>query len=150
MNHLVDTDVLSESTKPEPKACIVSGKLDEIKHGAGRFRLSLSNGHKLPGSVHPEVLQGETLRNLWGKDVTVEGMVHFKANGQTRLIDARKLSEKADGDEIFEPLPSVEHPHARSDPFPEFSRSPKTFDPMILWGAWPGDESLEELMAALD
>jgi hypothetical protein len=134
---------------PEPKAFIVSGNLDEIKHSAGRFRLFLLNGQKLLGRVHPEFLDGESLRHLWGKAVTVEGMVHFKANGQARLIDARKLSLKTDGDEIFEALPAVSNPHAQSDLFPDAALASKFHDPMILWGAWPGDEPLEELMAQL-
>ncbi len=134
---------------PEPKAFVVSGKLDEIKHSAGRFRLFLPNGHKLLGRIHPEYLQGESLRDLWGKDVTVEGMVHFKANGQARLIDARKLGERSEGDELFEALPSVSNLHAQSDLFPEFSSSARKDEPMILWGKWPGDEPIEELMAEL-
>ncbi len=135
---------------PAPKAFMVSGKLDEIKHSAGRFRLFLPNGQKLLGRIHPEFLQGESLRGLWGKDVTVEGMVHFKANGQARLIDARKLGEKVEGDDLFEALPSVADPHSQSDLFPDFSGTAKKDDPMILWGSWPGEEPLEELMAELN
>ena len=135
---------------PDTKAFIVSGNLDEIKHSAGRFRLFLLNGQKLLGRVHPEFLEGELLRHLWGKEVTVEGMVHFKANGQARLIDARKLSLKAEGDEIFEVLPSVSNKHAQSDLFLEQVVTSKAADSMILWGAWPGDEPIEELMAELN
>lgn len=35
------------------------------------------------------------------------------------------------------------------DPFPELA-SENRVDPMILWGAWPGDEPLEVLAAVLD
>lgn len=28
--------------------------------------------------------------------------------------------------------------------------SSRQMDPMALWGAWPGDEPIEELLAALD
>ena len=70
---------------------------------------------------------------------------------QARLIDARNLGLKADGDEIFEALPSVPNPnpHTQSDLFLESAMASKSVDPMILWGAWPGDEPLEELMAQL-
>jgi hypothetical protein len=68
---------------------------------------------------------------------------------QARLIDARKLSLKEDGDEIFEALPSVSNPHTQIDLFPDTAHASKSNDPMILWGVWPGDEPLEELMAKL-
>jgi hypothetical protein len=34
--------------------------------------------------------------------------------------------------------------------FPEISLRTKDSDPMILWGTWPGEEPIEELMAVLD
>ncbi|NBB79637.1 MAG: hypothetical protein GVY36_09360 [Verrucomicrobia bacterium] len=137
---------------PEPRAFIVSGKLDEIKHSAGRFRLLMPNGQSMLGRVHPEFLDGEHLRPLWGNPVTVEGMVHFKANGQARLIEARKLSPKAEGDTVFEALPCISEAQNQRDLFPELSgRTPnQSSDPMVLWGAWPGDEPLESLLAELD
>ncbi len=145
-----DFEIISERKRllPEPRAFIVSGKLDEIKYSAGRFRLFLANGGKLLGRVHPEFLTGEILRPLWGEEVTVEGMVHFKANGQPRLIDARKLTPKQTGDDIFDQLPSVSTTQATL--FPEIQNRTKITDPMVLWGAWPGDESIEDLMAQLD
>ena len=134
---------------PEPKAFIVSGHLDEIKHSIGRFRMFLRNGQNLLGRVHPEFLDGESLRGLWGKQVTVEGMVHFKANGQARMIEARKLSPQLEGDEIFEALPMVSNPQVQAEFFSDAATATKLFDPMVLWGTWPGDESVEELMAEL-
>jgi hypothetical protein len=35
------------------------------------------------------------------------------------------------------------------DAFPELALEQRV-DPMILWGAWPGEEPLEVLMALLD
>lgn len=37
---------------------------------------------------------------------------------------------------------------AEHDPFPELALD-RRVDPMILWGPWPGEEPLEELMALL-
>ena len=101
------------------------------------------------------------LRPLWGKRATVQGMVHFKANGQPRLIEARRISTGSDGDAIFEKMPEAEIRSGKisdlgtpEDRFRAVSRTSATIlrrvDPMILWGAWPGDEPVEELLAALD
>lgn len=135
---------------PEPRAFIVHGKLDEIKHSGGRFRLLLDNGLQLLGRLHAEFLSGESLRPLWGHSATVEGMVHFKLNGQPRFIEARKISPPTAGDEVFSAVPSVASRLAQHALFPELTHRETGSDPMSLWGAWPGEEPLDELMAQLD
>ena len=122
-----------------PRPFIVSGRLDEIEHGNGAFRLLVKPNAKLPGRLDSKSLSPEALRPLWGKLTTVEGLVRFKANGQPRLIEARRISGRSDGDRVFEEMPSTG------------SRTPGgSFDPIDLGGAWPGDEPIEELLAQLD
>lgn len=134
---------------PSPKAFIVSGRLDKIEHDAGRFRLLVNPRSALLGRLDPNALTVESLRPLWGKQTTVGGMVHFKANGQPRLIEARRIGSRMEGDAIFEEMPAAEIPGA-----PVFTREQerhaKSFDLMKLWGTWPGDEPIEELLAQLD
>lgn len=134
---------------PSPKAFTVSGRLDKIEHDAGRFRLLVNPRSALLGRLDPNALNVESLRPLWGKQTTIEGMVHFKANGQPRLIEARRVGSRVEGDAIFEEMPAAEIPGA-----PVFTREQerhaKSFDLMKLWGAWPGDEPIEELLAQLD
>lgn len=145
---------------PSARAFVVSGRLDEIGHGLGRFRLLMSGG-SLPGRLDRNCLDVELLRPLWGKRATVQGMVHFKANGQPRLIEARRISAGGDGDVIFEKMPEAEIRSGKisdlgtpKDLLGAVSRTSATtlhrVDPMALWGAWPGDEPVEELLAALD
>ena len=128
----------------------MSGQLNEIKHGDGHFRLLLGDGSSLLGQIDRAVLDTEELRTLWGKEATIEGMVHFKINGQPRLIEARRIDKRLEGDKVFKENPSVER--AESDAM--FSVSEKaqarSFDPMKLWGTWLGDEAIEELLSQLD
>ena len=122
-----------------PRPFVVSGRLDKIEHGSGSFRLLVNEESRLLGRLDSESLSSETLRPLWGKQTTVEGMVHFKANGQPRLIEARRISGRVQGDEIFEEMPSAG------------ARKPTgSFDPVDLAGVWPGDEPIEDLLAQLD
>ena len=65
---------------PEPRAFIVSGRLDEIKHGNGRFRLVVAQGSALLGRVDPTSLDVEALRPLWGKHFDCRG--HCALQGQ--------------------------------------------------------------------
>ena len=133
-----------------PKAFIVSGWLDEIKYGgSGGFRVWLPEGRHLPGRLHPEFLAIESLRPLWGKRITVEGMVHFKANGLPRFIKARRVSRFVEGDGCFEETPSIDIPRSQGlTPSQESKVRSANF--MDLWGSWPGDEPIDELLAQLD
>ena len=133
---------------PPPRPFVISGRLDEIKHGNGRFRLLVDGESALPGRVDGASLSVEVLRPLWGKRTTMEGVVHFKVNGQPRLVEARKISERREGDGLFKQLP-VARP-ASQDLLPGFRRKAAAFDPIDLAGAWPGDEPLDDLLKQLD
>ena len=122
-----------------PRPFVVSGRLDKIEHGTGSFRLLVNGKSNLLGRLNSESLSPETLRPLWGKHTTIEGMVHFKANGQPRLIEARRIGDRVEGDEIFEEMPSAGS-----------TKPAGSFDPADLAGAWPGDEPIEDLLAQLD
>ena len=133
---------------PAPRSFIVSGRLDEIKHGNGRFRLLVSDKAALFGRLDAS-LSVEALRPLWGKQTTVEGMVHFKANGQPRLIEARRISGRLEKDVVFEEMPSIEVQKSHNL-FPVQRKQVGGFDPIELADAWPGDEPIEDLLAQLD
>ena len=134
---------------PTPRAFIVSGRIEEVWLGSGRFLLVTGNGSRLHGRFDPRLPYMETLRPLWGKQATIEGVVHFKSNGQPRFIQARRFRGFRDGDKIFDEIPSVEswETHGQVPFHPEQTAS---LDPMELAGLWPGDEPLEELLAQLD
>ena len=104
---------------------------------------------RLLGCLDTTQLDTESLRPLWGKQTTVEGMVHFKANGQPRLIQARRISGQLEGDSLFEEMPLLGEPEPHRPNKARRGRA-SSFDPMDLAGAWPGDESIEDLMAELD
>ena len=53
----------------------------EIQHGASRFRLVAEDGSQLWGTLIPP-LSAEVLRNLWGGDVVVEGVLRRGAGGR--------------------------------------------------------------------
>ena len=137
------------SSIPSPRAFIVSGRLDRIEHDAAKFRLVVDRGAPLLGKLAGEALDVELLRSLWGEPTTVAGMVHFKHNGQPRLIEARRIRGYMEGDSVFQEMPSAAAP-TRGVLTREVTRRGRAADFMQLWGTWPGDEPLEELLAQLD
>jgi hypothetical protein len=137
---------------PSSRASVVSGELDEIGHGLGRFRLLMTGGQSLQGLLDRSRIDVEMLRPLWGNPATVQGMVHFKPSGQARLIEAHRISSRTDGDAVFGIMPKA---HTVAEGASEYRSSVKSYmanpvDPMMLWGAWPGDEPIEALLAELD
>ena len=130
------------------RAFIISGWLEEIQQDSGRFFLGLGDGRKIFGRLQSDQLDIEVLRSLWGKRVTVQGMVHFKANGQPRLIEAHRLRPYQDRDAVFEELPSTEMPKSRGLTRIQ-EKQARSFNVLSLCGAWPGNEPVEELLARL-
>lgn len=133
---------------PASRAFIVSGRLDDVTD-EGRFRLLVNHDSPLFGRLAGGVPRIEALRFLVGGRVTVQGMVHFDADGQPRMIEALKIRRHAEGDDIFEEMPWAD---VQENPVltPAQEQRAKSFDLMALWGTWPGDEPIEELLAQLD
>jgi len=143
--------VISEKQQniPNPHTTIISGTLDEIKYGNGYFCLLMDEKTLINGRLNLDLEGVETLRHLWGKPATARGKIFFKASGQARFIEAEKIWAKEKGDDIFKKMPSA--PKTISETLFELERSQdKAFDIQKLVGTWPGDESIEELLAELD
>ncbi len=146
---------------PAPRACIVTGRLDEIGHSKRWFRLRLTDGSSIKGHMANPDLRRELVRTYWGKPTTVQGTVHFRADGNPRIMEARTMSPRHEGDAIFEeapgPLPLEEVPDsvgASGGPKVRLSRAlsenARRFDWDRVWDSWPGDEPIEDLLAMLD
>lgn len=135
---------------PVPRALVISGRLDEIGHGMGRFRLLMDSGRSIPGRLRRSSLDVELLRPLWGRLATVQGVVHFKSNGQPRVIEAYRISGRAEGDAVFERIPDADMVEQEAPIKRSSVGGLRHVDPMVLWGTWPGDEPIEELLAELD
>lgn len=126
---------------------VVSGKLEQITYKTGRFLMELPGGVRLRGRVHPEFLDSEDLRDLWGKKVSVKGPVHFKPSGAARFVDAELLKLMDPNEAIFERLPMAIQMEA---PFAGMVQAVREAVVVSeVWNQWPGDESIEELLADL-
>ena len=133
---------------PEPRAFVISGHFDAIEHSRRRFRLVLTNGESVLGTIDPAFLDVEHMRQFWGRKVTIKGIVHFRPSRRPRLIEAQIIKPMEEGEEVFDVLPQ-EQTEA------EFVKEVKEkFAPQKgwlkeVWGKWPGDEPIEDLLAAL-
>ena len=138
-----------ELSLPKPAAIILTGKLDEIAHSKHLFILIQENGSRISGSLIANSPRLEALRELWGERATVQGVLHFKADGTPRHIDAERIVAQAAGDIVLSQA-SLDLGASRTQER-EAHRVPRTIArPMDLVGTWPGEEPIEDLMADLN
>jgi hypothetical protein len=132
---------------PEPQAFVVSGHLDAIHHSQKRFQLAMPDNQCIPGRIDEEFMGTESLRQFWGKEVTVKGTVYFRPSGRIQLMEAQWIKPKGAGEEIFSEMPRMQteaefigeslHPGQRKDWLKE------------VWGKWPDDEPVEQILKDL-
>ena len=132
---------------PDPQAFIVSGHLDAIQHSQKRFQLVLPQGQSIPGRIDEEFMSTESLRKFWGKEVTVKGLVHFKPSGRIQLLQAHHIKPKEAGEEVFEEVPTIQSEAEFVSATLQAANGKDWLKD--VWGKWPGEETIEELLEAL-
>jgi len=135
-------EVLQDETL-RPLAARVAGLLDTVSASRPDVVLRLSDGTRIPGRL--EAHDVEALRSLFGKEVVVSGMAHYRPSGRLLLLDVEDLRAARPEDQIFRTAPIARKRKVTIAPGPqeELSGVPAFF------GIWPGDESDENLLAAL-
>jgi hypothetical protein len=132
---------------PEPIATVISGRFDLIQYTGPRFHLVLGDGHTILGTIDREIVNVEDMRKFWGKKVTIKGVLHFHPGRKIKLLEAQTIRLAEEGEEVFERLPSPGKPLTLFDmEVQKLNANPALKE---IWGKWPGDESIEELLSAL-
>ena len=131
---------------PEPQAVLLTGFLNMIQHSQRRFELTMENGQTVRGKTNENSINAEQMRNLWSKKVTVKGVLYYTPSKKPRFLEAEIITAKQTGDDIFNTIPI---PFKAPDPLAQAqSRLVGTQEGIVaeIWGKWPGDESIEELL----
>lgn len=137
-----------EAKIPLPQVTIVAGLCNLIEHTHSRFELVLEDGRKIQGALDSALIPPEKMRELWAKKVTLKGTAHFTPAGKIRYIEAQAIKEFEPAEKLFESTPFHQTSFEflsdlkRKAPKKEFLRE--------IWGKWPGDESIEELLDLLN
>lgn len=133
---------------PKPQTAVISGLFNLIEHHNRRFQLKLPDGRNVRGIMDPAFIDFERMRELWGKRVTIKGKAYYKASGQLRSIDAISIRPFEEGDEILQEMPRGQ----KSFKFYEDFVAEKNANRVLkkIWGRWPGDESINDLLTALE
>ncbi|MCP5054284.1 MAG: hypothetical protein GY940_44360, partial [bacterium] len=118
-----------------------------IEHNKRRFQLTMEDDRTVNGIMDPSLIDIENMRELWGKRVTIKGKANYKPSGSLRSIEARLVRPFAEGDEILQKIPSSQRRFQFAEEFLLEKNSTNALKK--IWGKWPGDESIEDLLAAL-
>lgn len=104
---------LAASTPPNTRTR-VAGKLEAVFFDSRAFRLILANGMPLRGVWAPE--DPEPLRQLWGRQVLMEGQVHFKPTGAPLALQAEAIRLAVDQDSLWATVPQPRQPAGDAKP----------------------------------
>jgi hypothetical protein len=129
---------------PGPKAVRLAGTLDTISATRSDVVLKLADGETVAARLDDH--DSETLKSLFGAQVVVSGMAHFRPSGKLLVIDVEHLGPARDADKLFQTVPIVRAFRPVASHMPQ----DETSGVSAFFGTWPGDETDEELLRALE
>jgi len=132
-------------TTPQPQRTRLSGTLDTIRHSDRMFTLLMDDGKAAKGIA--EGVAAEQLAGLFGQRVVVAGTAVFRPSGALLRIEADAIDAAGADAAIWSriPTPLFRDLEAATLRLPQGPRSGVN----ALIGRWPGEESEEEVAAAL-
>lgn len=140
--HVPQIELLRDET-PGPQAARVAGTLDTISASRSDVILTLKDGTKVPARMEDH--DPDALRALFGKAVVVSGMAHYRPLGRLLMFDVESIGEAGAGDHLFEVAPVARRRLSVATPVAQDDSSGVS----AFFGTWPGEESEDELLEAL-
>lgn len=134
------------SEAPPARRVRVVGVLDVIRESTQCFAIRLDSGEEVRGILAEGSLS--RVSSLFNKRVAAEGRGIFRPSGRFLRLDADVIVPGEDVSELFSrvPMPLAKQTHKIQWQRPQTSSTGVN----AFFGRWPGEESEEELLAALD
>jgi hypothetical protein len=134
--------LLSDQT-PAPRQVRIIGKLDMVRHSTRSFALLLASGQEVRGVL--EERDPELLQKYFGREITVFGKAIYRPSGSLLRLDGEEIVDTTEGRGAFSSIPE-----ALSKPFrAERKLHAGKTGVAAFFGTWPGEETDDELLAAL-
>jgi hypothetical protein len=132
---------------PRPRRVRIAGKVDAIRHSDRAFTLILQSGEQVRGVLAEG--EPEVLAPFFGKVAVVSGMAQFRPSGSLLRVDADQVEAGGEPDLALwseSPRPLFGGMDAQTLRRPQGARSGIN----AVIGAWPGDETDDEIFALLE
>lgn len=130
---------------PAPRAVRVSGVLDTISASKSDVLLVLEGGETVVGRLRQPDPDG--LRDLFGTTVLVSGVAQYRPSGRLSVVDVEYIGPASTADAMWSRVP--EPMPVRGAAVAPLVAQDATSGVSAIFGTWPGDETEEELLAAL-
>ena len=142
-DHIPHLELLRDET-PAPKAVRVAGRLDTISASKAGIVLVLADGSSV--SARLDTQDNEALKHMFNERVVVAGIAQFRPSGKLLTIDVEHIGPARPEDTVFEHAPRAQLRLVPISP----ARQDATVGVSAFFGTWPGEETDEELLAALE
>ncbi len=135
---------LSSST-PLPRQVRLAGTLDMIRYSARGFALKLSDGKEVQGVLdRTEMI--ETLSGFLNKKIVIVGKAIYRPSGAVLRVDVQHVEKDSGESALFSRIPL---PILRKPSLPRAGTESSKTGTAAFFGAWPGDETDEQLLTSL-
>jgi hypothetical protein len=146
---LARAEGLQERT-PAPRHVRIAGTLDAIRYSDSGFALLLRDRETttIRGYLS-DTADTSQLATFWGKSVVLSGYTHFRPSGAPLRIEAQHIRLASSNDiAIFSRVPQSMDARLET----RFITRPQDSTTGInaIFGRWPGDETAEEIIEALE
>lgn len=134
---------------PEPRKVIISGTLDTLMNSRRVFILKLTKGRSIRG-FYPTAFS-DSIAQFYGRPVVIDGEAVYRPSGEIASIVASNIRLAEASDAIWETMPTAQ-PRTIDDLQPRRTVAAGGSPFAKIFGAWPGDETdeeIEEVLAAL-
>ena len=131
---------------PKPQRVRIVGVLDGIEASTQRFSLLLDSGDRIPG-VFPEELS-DSMQELWRTRTLVIGSAVYRVSGNLLRIEADSIESGEQTAGVFTRLPLPGRSRLDSNRIRK-TQGPRSGMAAIM-GKWPGEETEEDIEAALE
>ncbi|PIW98192.1 MAG: hypothetical protein COZ80_11880 [Ignavibacteria bacterium CG_4_8_14_3_um_filter_37_9] len=138
-----------EDSIPAPCKVIINGKLDEMKYSKGKLVLITSDGNVNSFIKDNSII--DQIVNFMGKEITINGIGHFKPSGHLSFVEILEFFEPGKSDKIFSRRPIAMTTEQQILFHLKEGKNKNSLSEII--GKWPGDESdeeFEQLLKELD
>ena len=144
--HVIETAHEFHNATPAPQRVRVVGTLDMVRASTQTFALRLGNGQEIQGVLIPGAIESSaTERN---NRVLVLGSVVYRPSGRPLRIDADEITPAPNEPSFWSRIPPARRRKLDLAPYNK-PQGPHSGMSAII-GRWPGDETDEEIQAALE
>jgi hypothetical protein len=144
-HRVVETARRFTNTTPQAQAVRVSGRLDMIRASTHSFALQLADGEEVRGVA--DGFDVGMLTEYFRKVILVLGKAVYRPSGRLLRIDATDARLAEDDQQFFSRLPAPRE--VRIDRKLLLRPTPQINGVAAIFGRWPGDETDEQVEAAL-